>query len=94
MVREHHGVSCDVAVLTIDPTGALALVGEDSWQADESAHVAVNREFLLDALDAAGQSQLMLELDGPIKPLAVRIPGNQHSYSLLMPIRYERACHT
>jgi DNA polymerase III sliding clamp (beta) subunit (PCNA family) len=87
VVREHRGVSCDVAVLAVDADGVLAIVGEDAWQADEYGHVAVNREFLLDALDAAGHSQLVLELDGPIKPLAVRIPGNQHSFSILMPIR-------
>jgi DNA polymerase III sliding clamp (beta) subunit (PCNA family) len=87
VVREHRGVSCDVAILTVDTDGALAVVGEDSWRADDSGHVAVNREFLLDALDAAGHSQLVLELDGPIKPLAVRIPGNQRSFSVLMPVR-------
>jgi DNA-binding transcriptional MerR regulator len=87
VVREHRGASCDVAVLAVDPGGALTIVGEDSWQADESGHVAVNREFLLDALDAAGHSQLVLELDGPINPLAVRVPGNRHSFSVLMPIR-------
>jgi hypothetical protein len=44
----------------------------------------VNREFLLEALDAGGAGQLVLELDGPIKPLAVRGAG---SFSILMPVR-------
>jgi DNA polymerase-3 subunit beta len=86
-VREHPGVGCDFAVLAVDTDGALTLLGEDSRQADDAVHVAVSREFLLDALDAVGHSQLVLELDGPIKPLALRIPGDPRSFSLLMPIR-------
>jgi hypothetical protein len=39
----------------------------------------------LRALDAGGAGQLMLELDGPIKPLAVRTP-NADRFSLLMPV--------
>ena len=51
---------------------------EREWAADTSAHVAVNREFLLEAL-AAG---------GPIRPLAVRVPGDDSRYSILMPVRH------
>jgi DNA-binding transcriptional MerR regulator len=87
VVREHDGVAYDVAVLAVDADGTLDLVGDDAWQAEASRHVAVNREFLLDALDAAGHSQLVLELDGPIRPLAIRIPGNTSHYSILMPVR-------
>ena len=36
----------------------------------------MNGEYLLDALDAAGRGQLVLELDGPIAPLAVRRPDD------------------
>ncbi|MBL7254941.1 MerR family transcriptional regulator [Paractinoplanes lichenicola] len=50
-------------------------------------HVVVNREFLLQALDAGGAGQLVLELDGPIKPLAVRVPGDDSRFSILMPVR-------
>ncbi|BCJ54265.1 hypothetical protein Asp14428_57400 [Actinoplanes sp. NBRC 14428] len=84
VTREHEGVTFDVAILTLDPTGAVRVAEEDAWAADEEAHVAVNREFLLQALDAGGAGQLVLELDGPIKPLVVRGEG---SYSLLMPVR-------
>lgn len=48
--------------------------------------VGVNREFLLEALgDGAGQ--LVLELDGPIAPLALRDPARPGDVSMLMPIR-------
>lgn len=82
--REHEGKRFDLAVLTLDPAGALRVAAEADWAADEEAHVAVNREFLLQALDAGGAGQLILELDGPIKPLAVRGTG---TYSILMPVR-------
>ncbi|WP_406078630.1 MerR family transcriptional regulator [Micromonospora sp. NBC_00858] len=49
--------------------------------------VGVNSGYLLDALDAAGASQLVLELDGPIAPLAVRRPDDADTFSVLMPIR-------
>jgi DNA-binding transcriptional MerR regulator len=85
VVREHRGVPYDVAVLTVDRDGVLAIVGEDGWDA---AHcVGVNREFLLDALDASGHGQLVLELDGPITPLAVRAPDDAGTFSILMPVR-------
>jgi DNA polymerase III subunit beta len=87
VVREQNGVAYDVAVLTVDADGTLDLVGEDTWQANDSGHTAVNREFLLQALDAAGHSQLVLELDGPITPLAVRVPDRESSFSILMPVR-------
>jgi DNA polymerase-3 subunit beta len=82
--REHDGKPFDLTVLTLDPAGALRVAAEADWAADEEAHVAVNREFLLQALDAGGAGQLVLELDGPIKPLAVRGTG---TFSILMPVR-------
>ncbi|OJF13421.1 DNA polymerase III subunit beta family protein [Couchioplanes caeruleus] len=84
VTREHEGIEYDVAILTLDPSGAVRVADEDAWAADEQAHVAVNREFLLQALDAGGGGQLVLELDGPIGPLAVRGTG---TYSILMPVR-------
>jgi DNA polymerase-3 subunit beta len=82
--REHDGKPYDLTVLAVDPAGSLRVAAEAEWAADEQAHVAVNREFLLQALDAGGAGQLVLELDGPIKPLAVRGTG---SFSILMPVR-------
>lgn len=46
--------------------------------------VAVGREFLLQALDAAGESPT-LRLDGPISPLVIR--RDDQTFSLLMPTR-------
>jgi DNA-binding transcriptional MerR regulator len=82
--RKHEGRQFDLAILGVDPAGALRVAAEADWAADEEAHIAVNREFLLQALDAGGAGQLVLELDGPIKPLAVRGTG---TFSILMPVR-------
>jgi DNA polymerase-3 subunit beta len=81
--REHEGRAYDITLLGLDPTGRVRLAAESEWSAQ---HVAVNREFLLQALDAGGAGQLVLELDGPIHPLAVRVPGESR-FSILMPVR-------
>ena len=52
-----------------------------------SGPIGVNREFLLEALDAGGRGQLVLDLDGPIKPLVIRLPDDDRTFSVLMPIR-------
>jgi DNA polymerase-3 subunit beta len=85
VTREHDGVAYEIAILAVDPAGTLRTAEETEWAADTQSHVAVNREFLLQALDAGGPGQLILELDGPIKPLAVR---GTDGYSLLMPVRH------
>jgi DNA-binding transcriptional MerR regulator len=81
--REHHGTAYEITLLGLDHAGSLRLAAEGEWS-DE--HVAVNREFLLQALDAGGAGQLVLELDGPIRPLAVRVLGGSR-FSILMPVR-------
>jgi DNA polymerase III subunit beta len=86
VAREHEGRPYEISVLGLDPAGNVRVAGEAEWAADTDGHVAVNREFLLQALDAGGSGQLVLELDGPIKPLVVRGAGGQ--FSLLMPVRY------
>jgi DNA-binding transcriptional MerR regulator len=86
--REHNGTPYEISVLGVDPAGGLRLAAEGEWAAEAGAHVAVNREFLLQALDAGGAGQLVLELDGPIKPLAVRVPGDDSRFSILMPVRH------
>ena len=48
--------------------------------------VGVNREFLLEALDAEDAGQLVLDLDGPIAPLVLRAPDRPGDVSMLMPI--------
>lgn len=77
-VREDDGRPYDLVVLTLTGDGTLEVAGEDGLR------VAVNRDFLLDAV--GGADQLVLELDTPITPLAVRVPATA-AYSLLMPVR-------
>jgi DNA polymerase III sliding clamp (beta) subunit (PCNA family) len=87
LVQEHDGVRAEVTVLGVDARGALRVVGPDESADFDAVRVGVNREFLLDALDAGDRGQLVLELDGPIAPLAVRRPDDEHAFSILMPVR-------
>lgn len=72
-----------VAALGLDPAGALRVVDPTT----PGFVAAVNRGYLLDALDAAPAGQLVLDLDGPLHPLAVRHPTDPGTYSVLMPVR-------
>ncbi|GIM91225.1 MerR family transcriptional regulator [Paractinoplanes toevensis] len=85
--REHEGFSYDVAILGLDQAGSVRVAAESEWVQAAERHVAVNREFFLEALDAGGPGQLVLELDGPIHPLALRLPGDDSRFSILMPVR-------
>nr|WP_192772802.1 MerR family transcriptional regulator [Plantactinospora soyae] len=87
VVREDDGAPCAVSVLMVDAGNALTVSGADAPPDPDVVRVGVNREFLLDALDAAGPGQLVLELDGPIRPLAVRRLDDDRAFSILMPIR-------
>lgn len=83
VLREQDDVLCDVSVLNVDG-GDVEVAGAGVGGA---GCVGVNREFLLEALGAAGRDQLTLELDGPIRPLAVRVPDDAGTFSILMPVR-------
>jgi len=87
VVHTHEGVDHELAVLAISADGGIDVVGAQQWHAGPDRHVAVNREFLLQALSAGGDGQLVLELDGPISPLAIRRPADDRAYSLLMPVK-------
>jgi DNA-binding transcriptional MerR regulator len=76
------GSDQEVTVLTLDADGGISVTG-----AAGVLEMGLNREFLLEALDAGGAGQLVLELDGPIAPLAIRIPERDGDVSMLMPIR-------
>jgi DNA polymerase-3 subunit beta len=82
--REHEGRTYSVAVLGADDHG-LRLLGPDEQTA--GVRIGVDGRYLLDALDAAGDGQLVLELDGPIAPLAIRSVAGADTFSILMPIR-------
>ncbi len=89
VTREHEGVALPVTVLGVDDRDGLRLVDAAELAGPDPTDllVGVNGDFLLDALDAAGGPQLVLELDGPIAPLAVRRPDDEDTFSILMPIR-------
>ncbi|MEU8263337.1 MerR family transcriptional regulator [Micromonospora sp. NPDC048999] len=87
LLREHAGAPVEVTVLNLDDRGGLRVVGPDDAAGPDGVRVGVNREYLLDALDAGDRGQLVLELDGPITPLAVRRPDDADAFSILMPIR-------
>ncbi|MFF2350072.1 MerR family transcriptional regulator [Kitasatospora sp. NPDC058115] len=94
------GADCEVAVLAVDEAGRLTVAAPDAdgdagGGADAGAgvpgpdalRVAVNRDFLLEALPAGADGPLVLELGGPIAPLAIRTPGRPGTFSVLMPVR-------
>ncbi|RKN51347.1 MerR family transcriptional regulator [Micromonospora endolithica] len=86
--REHDGVELAVTVLGPDERGGVRLLDADEVAgASAGFRVGVNGAYLLQALDAADAGQLVLELDGPIAPLAVRRTDGAGSFSVLMPIR-------
>lgn len=84
MRREQDGADYEVTVLTPGPDGALSVSAADATTA---GGIAVNREFMLQALDAGDAAELVLELDGPIAPLAIRNPDRPGNFSILMPTR-------
>ncbi len=84
--REYAGNPLPVSVLGPDGRGGVRLYGEDELTGD-TVRVGVNAGYLLEALDAGDRGQLVLELDGPITPLAVRRPDDTDAFSILMPIR-------
>ncbi len=74
-----------VVVLVVPPGGELTVAM--SAQPDGQPSVAVDRRFLLEAIDAGAEAQLALELGGPLSPIAVRVPDNERFVSLVMPVR-------
>ncbi|MEO3817252.1 MerR family transcriptional regulator [Plantactinospora sp. B24E8] len=95
VVRPGDGARCAVSVLSVDSTGELTVGDGPAERVAEPdvLRIGVNREFLLDALDAleagdaTGGGQLLLDLNGPIRPLAVRLAGNDRAFSILMPVQ-------
>ncbi|MER6565696.1 MerR family transcriptional regulator [Streptomyces sp. NPDC001093] len=85
-MREQDGESYDVSVLRFADDGTVTLC-EDGQ--DDQENVGVNREFLLDALAAGARSELVLEVGAPTAPLAIRRPDDEHTFSILMPVRLE-----
>jgi DNA-binding transcriptional MerR regulator len=86
VVREQDGVSCDLSVLKVTADGAVTVCEDGD---DNQDHVAVNREFLLQALAAGASDQLTLEFGAPTAPLAIRRTDTEDTFSLLMPVRLD-----
>ncbi|MEV0153981.1 MerR family transcriptional regulator [Micromonospora sp. NPDC050686] len=86
LLKEYAGSRHEVTVLGLDE-GGLRVLAADEPPVPGVLRVGVNRHYLLDALDAGDRGQLVLELDGPIAPLAVRRPDDGDAFSVLMPIR-------
>ncbi|MGW1401187.1 DNA polymerase III subunit beta family protein [Streptomyces sp. NPDC002405] len=84
--REQDGVSYDLSVLAVANDGTVT-VHEDGD--DDRNHVAVNREFLLHALTAGARDELLLEFGAPTAPLVISRPDDEHTFSLLMPVRLD-----
>jgi DNA polymerase III sliding clamp (beta) subunit (PCNA family) len=82
-VRKQDGVACDLSVLKVTADGAVAVCEDGD---DDEGQVAVNREFLLDALAAGSRDRLILELGAPTAPVVIRRPDDENTYSLLMPV--------
>ena len=74
----------------------LSAIAQDVGEAHESVEakfdggeliVAFNAQFLLDGIEAAGSSDLVLETVDPLKPAVLRNPGSTDFLYLLMPVR-------
>jgi DNA-binding transcriptional MerR regulator len=78
--RETDGVDVAVTVLSVDDGGRL-VVGAGR------PGTGVDVEFLLQAADAGGPGQLVLDLDGPLAPVRIRPADRDDAFSLLMPVR-------
>ncbi len=87
VTREDADDASPVAVLALHPDDELRVLDPSRWDGDDPYQIGVNPEFLLQALEAAGDGQLVLDFDGPIRPLAIRTSGNAGRFSLLMPVR-------
>ncbi|MCM2579210.1 DNA polymerase III subunit beta family protein [Streptomyces meridianus] len=78
----------EITVLTVRPDGALAVAADSDEGSDRgSLRVALNPAYLLEAIGAGSPEQLVLELGGPIAPLAIRDADAPGTFSLLMPVR-------
>jgi DNA-binding transcriptional MerR regulator len=75
-----------VAVLSVGSDGSVGV--ETGAPVAGAARIGVNPQFLSQALAAAGNRRIMLELRAPAEPMILRpADGAADTYSLLMPVR-------
>jgi DNA polymerase III sliding clamp (beta) subunit (PCNA family) len=86
-VRRDETGTHDLSVLRVTDDGTVVLCADGD--AGDPDRVAVNRDFLLDALTAGARDQLVLELTAPTAPIAIRRPDDESGFSILMPVRLE-----
>ena len=82
LTRDNDGVTYDVSRLSVTAAGVHVGPSEDP----DALVIGVNRDFLLQALEAG--DQLTLGLDDPIAPLAIRNQSGMQS--ILMPVRLDQ----
>ncbi|WP_233153653.1 DNA polymerase III subunit beta, partial [Kineosporia sp. R_H_3] len=82
--RRDDGVAFETCAFQVSGDGLVWLAPEDA------AHgVAVNRKFLLEAVEALDGDQLVLGVDDAHTPLALTSPGRPGALSILMPVRHD-----
>ncbi|MEW1864277.1 MerR family transcriptional regulator [Streptomyces sp. NBC_00669] len=84
---ERGGQGAELSLLKVTGDGSAVTVCADGD--DDPGRVAVNRRYLLDALDAAAGDRLVLEFGAPTAPLAIRRADTDDTFSVLMPVRLE-----
>ena len=84
LTRDDDGAVYEVSRLSVTARGVEVGASDDA----DALVIGVNREFLLQALEAG--DQLILGLDDPIAPLAIRNPERDGALSILMPVRLDQ----
>ncbi|MHB9857146.1 DNA polymerase III subunit beta family protein [Streptomyces sp. YIM S03343] len=84
--REQDGELHDLSVLRATENGSVIVCDDGD---DGQSNVAVNREFLLQALAAGARDELVLELGTSTAPITIRRPDDEGAFSLLMPVRLD-----
>ncbi|ANB05068.1 DNA polymerase III subunit beta [Streptomyces ambofaciens] len=85
-VSEQDGTSHDLSVLRVADDGTVTVREDGDDRPDD---FAVDRGYLLEALEAGGRERLVLEFGAPTAPLAIRRPDDASTFSLLMPVRLD-----
>jgi DNA-binding transcriptional MerR regulator len=80
------GEGGDLSLLRPEDSGTVTVCPDGD---EDPNRVAVNRRYLLDALDAQARDRLVLEFGTPTSPMAIRRPGDEGTFSVLMPVRLE-----